>query len=79
MLAELEPEVARLGTSAQTRALLAEVGGKYVAGAGEGTWQKQEDGAVQSAGRGACVVDNAKVAVAVEIEDGEVEMPTFLR
>lgn len=67
VLAELELEVAGLGTSAQTLgALLAEVGGKDVAAAGEGTWRKQEDAAVQSAGTGACVMGNAKVAVAVE-------------
>jgi hypothetical protein len=71
-LAELEPGVAGLGTSAQTlAALLAEVGGKDVAAAGEGTWRKQEDAAVQSAGTGACVVGNAKMTVVVE--DGGVD------
>jgi hypothetical protein len=52
--------------------LLEAVDGKDVA-AGEGTWRMQEDAVCQSAGAGACVVGNAKVAVVVENERGWVD------
>jgi hypothetical protein len=72
-LVEIGPKVAGVGTSVQTwGASLAEVDGKDVAAAGEGTWRRQEDAVIQSVGTGACVVGNAKGAVAVE-DEGEWE------
>ena len=73
MLVEVGPKVAGVDTSVQTwEASLAEVDGKDVAVAGEGTWRRQEDAVNQSAGTGACVVGNAKETVVVE-DEGEDE------
>jgi hypothetical protein len=67
-LVEVALKVARVDTSVQTwGASLAEVD---VAAAGEGTWRRQEDAVIQSAGTEACVVGNAKEAVATVDEGG---------
>jgi hypothetical protein len=62
--------VEKVGTSVQTWGVsLAELGGKDVAAAGEGTWRRKEDAVIQSAGTGACVLDSAKGAASVAVED----------
>ena len=68
---EVGPKVAVVGTFVQTweASLVVEDVGAV---AGEGTWRRQEDAVIQSAGTGACVVGNAKGAVAVE-DEGEWE------
>ena len=69
-LVEVGQKVEGVGTSVTSGASMAEVDGIDVAAAGEGTWRKQEDAVIQSAGTGACVAGNAKGAVAVEDERG---------
>ena len=61
-----------VGTSVQRGgSSLAEVDVKDVAAAGEGTWRVEEDAVIQTAGTGAYVLGNAKLAV-VE-DEGEWE------
>ena len=75
VLVEVGPKVAGVGTFVQTwGASLAEVDGKDVAAAGEGTWRRQEDAVIQSAETGASVVGDAKGAVVVEDEGGDEQL-----
>lgn len=68
-LVEVRLMVEGVGTSVKTWvASLVEVDGKDVGAAGEGTWRRQEDAVIHSAGTGACVMGNGKGAVAV-VED----------